>query len=46
MEEATLTLPENNYMITGSKEGMHTEGLGHMLSEMQSLARAYPDAKW
>lgn len=46
VEEATLTLPENNYMITGSKEGMHTEGLGHMLSEMQSLARAYPDAKW
>lgn len=46
IEKATLTIPENNYMITGSKEGMHTEALGHMLAEMQSLARAYPDAKW
>lgn len=46
IEEATLKLPENNYMISGSKEGMHTEALGHMLAEMQSLARAYPDAKW
>tara|TARA_R110002050_G_scaffold290260_2_gene443824 strand:- start:8031 stop:8750 length:720 start_codon:yes stop_codon:yes gene_type:complete len=44
--KATLTLPENNYMLTGSKEGIHTEALGHMLAEMQSLARAYPDAKW
>jgi ring-1,2-phenylacetyl-CoA epoxidase subunit PaaC len=44
--EAQLTLPENNYMLTGSQEGVHTEALGHMLAEMQSLARAYPDAKW
>jgi ring-1,2-phenylacetyl-CoA epoxidase subunit PaaC len=46
VEQATLKLPENNYMITGGKNGMHTEALGHMLAEMQSLARAYPDAKW
>ena len=46
VKEATLTLPENNYMLTGSKKGVHTEALGHMLAEMQSLARAYPDAKW
>ncbi|MGB0805596.1 MAG: 1,2-phenylacetyl-CoA epoxidase subunit PaaC [Salibacteraceae bacterium] len=46
VNEATCTLPENNYMLSGSKEGIHTEALGHMLAEMQSLARAYPDAKW
>ena len=46
MEEANLTLPTNNFMMTGSKEGMHTEALGHMLAEMQFLPRAYPDAKW
>lgn len=44
--EATCTIPENKYMLTGSKEGVHTEALGHLLAEMQSLARAYPDAKW
>lgn len=44
--EATLTLPEDLYMQTGSKKGIHTENLGHILSEMQYLQRAYPDAKW
>ena len=33
-------------MQTGSKKGIHTEHLGHLLSEMQYLQRAYPDAKW
>jgi ring-1,2-phenylacetyl-CoA epoxidase subunit PaaC len=46
MEEANLALPTNTFMMTGSKEGMHTEALGHMLAEMQFLPRAYPDAKW
>lgn len=46
LKEATLTLPETGYMQTGSKQGIHTEHLGHMLGEMQYLQRAYPDAKW
>lgn len=46
LTEATLTLPEDTYMQTGSKKGVHTENLGHILSEMQYLQRAYPDAKW
>ncbi len=46
LTEATLTLPEDLYMQTGSKKGIHTENLGHILSEMQYLQRAYPDAKW
>ncbi|MDC3105448.1 phenylacetate-CoA oxygenase subunit PaaI, partial [bacterium] len=29
-----------------SKKGIHTEFLGKILSEMQYLPRAYPDAKW
>lgn len=44
--EATLELPEDTYMQTGSKKGIHTENLGHILSEMQYLQRAYPDAQW
>jgi ring-1,2-phenylacetyl-CoA epoxidase subunit PaaC len=39
-------MPEDTYMQTGSKKGIHTENLGHILSEMQYLQRAYPDATW
>lgn len=46
LNEATLTLPSESYMQSGSRKGIHTEHLGHILSEMQYLQRAYPDAKW
>lgn len=46
LQEATLTMPEDGYMQTGSRKGIHTEHLGHILSEMQYLQRAYPDATW
>ena len=44
--EATLQTPENGYMQTGGLKGIHSEHLGHILSEMQYLQRAYPDATW
>ena len=44
--EASLTIPDSIYMTTGSKQGIHTEYLGFLLTEMQYLQRAYPDAKW
>ena len=44
--EATLKKPENLHMTTGGREGIHTEHLGHLLSDMQYLQRAYPDAQW
>lgn len=46
IEEATLKLPEAGYMQTGSRKGIHTEYLGHILSEMQYLQRAYQTAQW
>ena len=46
LKESNLIRPEDGYMQSGSKNGMHTEHLGHLLSEMQFLPRAYPDAKW
>jgi len=46
IEKATLKRPKDEYMQTGSKKGLHTEYLGHLLSEMQYLPRAYPNAKW
>ncbi len=45
-DEATLTVPENVFMQTGGKTGNHTEYLGFVLSEMQSLQRTYPGAEW
>ena len=46
LSEATLKRPENTHMTSGGREGIHTEHLGHMLSDMQYLQRAFPDAKW
>lgn len=46
LNEAELTFPITEYMQTGSKKGIHTEHLGYILTEMQYLQRAYPDAKW
>ncbi|MGH3979082.1 MAG: 1,2-phenylacetyl-CoA epoxidase subunit PaaC [Pseudonocardiaceae bacterium] len=28
------------------RDGVHTETMGHLLAEMQSLARAHPEARW
>ena len=44
--EATLNRPEDANMPTGGRQGIHTEHLGHLLSDMQYLQRAYPDATW
>ncbi|MCW3123718.1 MAG: Phenylacetate-CoA oxygenase subunit PaaI [Flavipsychrobacter sp.] len=46
LKEATLSVPEDEYMQTGGRKGVHTEHLGHILSEMQYLQRAYPEAIW
>ena len=46
LKQATLNRPKDIHMQSGSKNGIHTEHLGHILSEMQFLPRAYPDAKW
>lgn len=46
LEEATLTLPEEDAMQTGGRTAFHTEHLGYILAEMQFLPRAYPDATW
>ena len=47
MIEATLTIPDSNYAQSGGKTGFrHTEHLGHLLTQMQWLQRAYPGATW
>jgi ring-1,2-phenylacetyl-CoA epoxidase subunit PaaC len=44
--EATLTLPPDGFMQRGGRAGRHTEHLGHLLAEMQIVARSFPGAKW
>ena len=47
LAEATLTRPTDDFAHKGGKTGVrHTEHLGHMLTQMQWLQRAYPDATW
>ena len=45
-EEAGLPVPEKIFMQTGGKNGMHTEHLGYILSDLQYMQRAYPDSEW
>jgi ring-1,2-phenylacetyl-CoA epoxidase subunit PaaC len=44
--EATLILPPTGWMQSGGRTGRHSEHLGHILSELQFLQRAYPGATW
>ena len=46
LARAGLTIPETSYMQRGGRTGRHTEHLGHLLSEMQILARSHPGASW
>ncbi|MDU8926243.1 1,2-phenylacetyl-CoA epoxidase subunit PaaC [Alisedimentitalea sp. MJ-SS2] len=47
LAEATLTIPAGSYVHKGGRNGrIHTEHLGHLLTSMQWLQRAYPGASW
>ena len=45
-KEASLSIPQLDWMQSGGKAGRHTEHLGYILADMQFLQRAYPGAKW
>ena len=46
LKEATLQRPKDGGFLPTGKNGVHSEHLGFLLSEMQSLARAHPGATW
>lgn len=46
LAEATLTRPEVVPAAGGGRHGRPSEHLGHLLAEMQVLARAHPGASW
>ena len=46
LKQATLDMPESTWTVRGGREGVHTEHLGHLLTELQYLQRSYPDQQW
>jgi ring-1,2-phenylacetyl-CoA epoxidase subunit PaaC len=43
---ATLSVPAGPMRMSRGRQGLHTEHLGHLLAEMQIVARSHPGAKW
>jgi len=46
LAEATLRRPAAGGYVPRGKEGLHSEHLSYVLSEMQGLARQHPGASW
>ncbi len=46
LEEATLRIPNLQYFQKGGKNGIHSEHMGYILTEMQYMQRTYPNMKW
>lgn len=46
LAQSDIEIATSEVKISGGRNGIHTEFLGHMLSEMQYLQRAYPGLKW
>ncbi|MCF8276694.1 MAG: phenylacetate-CoA oxygenase subunit PaaC [Flavobacteriales bacterium] len=46
LAEATLTIPKDGWMHSGSKAGRHTEHMGYILAELQYMQRTYPGCEW
>lgn len=47
LDEATLSVEvSKSRVLTGGKNGEHTEALGYILAEMQYMQRMYPGMEW
>lgn len=46
LEQASLTRPTDGGFISSGNHGIHSEHMTYLLGEMQSLARAHPQAVW
>jgi ring-1,2-phenylacetyl-CoA epoxidase subunit PaaC len=46
LEESQLSVPDNTYFQKGGKNGVHTEYMGYILSELQYMQRTYPNMTW
>ena len=45
-KRATIIRPADEIFMRGGRAGKHTEHLGHLLAEMQIVARSHPGADW
>ncbi len=46
LARAMLAMPSYTGHQRGGRQGVHSEHLGHLLTELQFLQRAYPGAQW
>ena len=46
LQEATLTIPETAPRHANGKTGIHTEHMGFILAQFQSMQRNYPNMQW
>lgn len=46
LTEATLAVPAVVYFQKGGKQGIHSEHMGFILTELQYMQRAYPNMNW
>ncbi len=46
LEESTLQTPDLQYFQKGGKNGIHSEHMGYILTEMQFMQRTYPNMNW
>ena len=46
LEEATLQTPQIEYFQKGGKNGIHSEHMGFILTELQYMQRTYPNMTW
>ena len=46
LAQATLTRPADSPFLSTGKLGVHSEHMGFLLAEMQTLARQHPGARW
>ena len=46
LEESTLQIPQIEYFQKGGKNGVHSEHMGYILTELQYMQRTYPNMSW
>jgi ring-1,2-phenylacetyl-CoA epoxidase subunit PaaC len=46
LNEATLKTPDLKYFQKGGKQGVHSEHMGYILSDLQYMQRTYPNMNW
>ena len=45
-KQANIEVPQEDWQVSGGRQGKHTEWLGHILSDLQFVQRAYPGLEW